>query len=410
DNRIITDEELCQIAQSYNKLEYLNISYCNSITNKSLIKITISCYNLREFYFNEAYWITNRTVSYILNSYSNLRCLDIWSSHRKIKDASILLQMHLKLEYLDFTHVMAFRNFIVAIVESSSNLKYFDISGNDIGDKVVETVASICHKLEYLDFGGCGFITKPSVCNIIQLCPKFQHLELGFCNIFDKTIKEIACLCPNLKYLDLDSCEKMLIRKFGSKNTSNKQNLEKNPMSSYLPPPNPIFTSIFDESDFISAFKSKKSCEKKVLSSLKQLIEELLTNIPIVDRSLEETSYITNTRSIFLQLSDKIDSAKSKNKDVSNALITSYFYFGEALYNGAKTLVKSKVRKEISKPKFSNDTLKKQIERARKMFKIFNTISKEKIVQVKFIPQGFILNFTVDNADYVIAKVLKDQK
>ncbi|CAG8849511.1 13773_t:CDS:2, partial [Racocetra persica] len=82
------------------------------------------------------YWITDRTVSCILNSYSNLRCLGIWGSRGKIKDATI--------------------------IGSSLNLKYFDISGNDIGDEVVEAVASTCHELEYLDLGGCGFITEPS--------------------------------------------------------------------------------------------------------------------------------------------------------------------------------------------------------------------------------------------------------
>jgi len=215
DNRMITDEGLCQIAQSCNKLEYLNISYCNSITDESLIKIAESCHNLREFYFNEAYWIADRTISCILNSCPNLRCLGIPSSRGKIKDASILVQTHLKLEYLDFAHVMAFRNdsLIVAIIRSSPNLKRFNISGNDIGDEVVEAVASTCHELEYLDLGGCGFITESSICNVIRSCPKLQHLELGFCDISNRTIEEIARSCPNLKYLDLDSCEKNVSRK-----------------------------------------------------------------------------------------------------------------------------------------------------------------------------------------------------
>ncbi len=209
DNRMITDEGLCQIAQSCNKLEYLNISYCRGITDKSLIAIAKSCHNLREFYFNEAYWITDRTISCILNSCPNLRCLGIPSSRGKIKDASILVQTHLKLEYLDFAHVMAFRDdsLIVAIIKSSPNLKHFDISHNDIRDEVVEAVASTCHKLEYLDLGGCEFITKPSICNVIRSCPKLQHLELGYCDISDTTIKEIAHSCLNLKYLSLEDCE-----------------------------------------------------------------------------------------------------------------------------------------------------------------------------------------------------------
>ncbi|RHZ84962.1 hypothetical protein Glove_74g162 [Diversispora epigaea] len=209
DNGAISDRGLCEIVQTCNKLEYLNISYCRSITDKSLIAIAESCRNLREFYFNEAYWITDKTISRILNSCSNLRCLGIPYSRGKIKDDSTLVQTHLKLEYLDFAHVMAFRNdsLIVAIIRSSPNLKHFNISGNDIGDEVIEALAHKCHELEYLDLGGCGFITEPSICNVIRSCPKLQHLNLGFCNISNTTIEEIARSCPNLKYLGLEGCE-----------------------------------------------------------------------------------------------------------------------------------------------------------------------------------------------------------
>ena len=114
---------------------------------------------------------------------------------------------------------------------------------------------------------------------------------------------------------------------------------------------------------------------------LKKLIEELLTDVPVptAGKNLEEAS--ENSTSIFLQLPDRIDSAESKNEDASRDLITSYFDFGEALYNrykelkptygkeGARALVKSEVRKEIPETKFSDDALKKRMERAQKMFR-----------------------------------------
>jgi len=181
DNQMISDRGLCEIAQTCNKLEYLSISYCRDITDKSLIAIAESCRNLREFYFNEAHWITDRSISCILNSCSNLRCLGIPASRGKIKDADMLIQAHLKIEYLDFAGVMAFRNdfLIVAIIRSSPNLKHFNISHNDVGDEVVEALAHTCHEIEYLDLGGCDFITEPSICNVIRSCPKLQHLKLG---------------------------------------------------------------------------------------------------------------------------------------------------------------------------------------------------------------------------------------
>ncbi|CAJ0893097.1 2368_t:CDS:2 [Entrophospora sp. SA101] len=281
DNQMISDKGLCEIAQTCNKLEYLNISYCRSITDKSLMTIAESCRNLQEFYFSEAYWITDRSISQIINLCPNLRSLDIAFSRGKIKDANMLMQKNLKIEYLDFAGVMAFRNdsFIVAIIRSSPNLKHFDISGNDIGDEVVEALAHTCHELEYLDLGGCGFITEPSICNVIRSCPKLQHLELRFCDISNTTIEEITRSCPNLKYLDLDSCEKNVSKKVvkrlnpninienydssyeqsdseSDSDTSdpdddNEQNLEE------LPSPIPIFAgSSLDRTNLISALSN----------------------------------------------------------------------------------------------------------------------------------------------------------
>ena len=79
----------------------------------------------------------------------------------------------------------------------------------------------------------------------------------------------------------------------------------------------------------------KKTSRKKVSSTLKQLIEELLTDVVAVSgESLEVTNDIAlDVRGNFLQLSDRIDSTESKNEDASHALISSYFYFEEALFN-----------------------------------------------------------------------------
>ncbi|GBB88924.1 hypothetical protein RclHR1_15540003 [Rhizophagus clarus] len=82
-----------------------------------------------------------------------------------------------------------------------------------------------------------------------------------------------------------------------------------------------------------SSKKTKKSGGKKVSGTLKQLIEELLIDIPVVGGISEESSCAMDARSIFLQLSDKIDNAKTKNEDASRDLISSYFDFGKALYN-----------------------------------------------------------------------------
>ncbi|KAF0484859.1 hypothetical protein F8M41_022899 [Gigaspora margarita] len=176
-----------------------------------------------------------------------------------------------------------------------------------------------------------------------------------------------------------------------------------------------------ESTEKLSSKKAKKTGGKKVSSTLKKFIKELLSDVELIPgRSLEETNNIAlNTRGIFLQLSNKIDSTESKNKDASHALISSYFDFGEALFNqykelkltygkeGARVLVKSEVRKEIPETKLSDDALRKRMKRAQKIHRIFNAIGKEKIVRIASTPPGLILNLTGDDTDYVIAEVLK---
>src|SRR4051812_4751180 len=78
----------------------------------------------------------------------------------------------------------------------------------------------------------------------------------------------------------------------------------------------------FASTEKSSSKKAKKNGgKKKVSSTLKQLIEELLTDIPNSGRSLEE---IGESASNFLQLSERIDHAETKNEEASRGLIFSY--------------------------------------------------------------------------------------
>ncbi|GBC13866.2 uncharacterized protein OCT59_000017 [Rhizophagus irregularis] len=72
-----------------------------------------------------------------------------------------------------------------------------------------------------------------------------------------------------------------------------------------------------------------------------------------------------------------------------------------------RALVNSEVSEEIPETKCSNDALRKRMKRGWKMYRIFNTIGKEKMAQITSIPLSFILNLTQDDINYMIAKVLK---
>ena len=66
---------------------------------------------------------------------------------------------------------------------------------------------------------------------------------------------------------------------------------------------------------------------------MEKLIEELLTDIPDGGRSLEE---IGESASNFLQLSERIDHAETKNEEASRGLIFSYFNFGKLYLNDTR--------------------------------------------------------------------------
>src|SRR6266498_3666206 len=165
-----------------------------------------------------------------------------------------------------------------------------------------------------------------------------------------------------------------------------------------------------------SSKKAKKTGgKKKVSSTLKQLIEELLTDNPDGGRSLEE---INESASNFLQLSERIDHAETKNEEASRGLIFSYFNFGKVVFkrykklkpkfgkDGSEAIVKKEVKVAIPETKCSDEALRKKTERSEKGYKLFNTIDKEKIVRIRSILPSFILNLTADEIKYVIAEIL----
>ncbi|PKY53676.1 hypothetical protein RhiirA4_499431 [Rhizophagus irregularis] len=102
--------------------------------------------------------------------------------------------------------------------------------------------------------------------------------------------------------------------------------------------------------------KSERDWEEGVEELLSDMVPEL--PIPAVSEIMEEAS--ESATSIFLRLSDKIGSAKTKNKDASRGLIYSYFDFGEAVFKRYKEL-KLKHGKDGSQALVKSETLKQII-------------------------------------------------
>jgi len=171
-----------------------------------------------------------------------------------------------------------------------------------------------------------------------------------------------------------------------------------------------------------SSKKQKTSNKEGVPSMLKKLIEELLTdnsNNEDLEESAEGASDASLNSGNFFHLSSMIDQAEEKNKDATRNVINRYFDFGEALHlrykelkpshgkYGAEALVKDEARKQISVTELSDEALRKRMERAEKVYKLFNGIGKSKIARIRTFPARFILNLSDNNVYHVIAGVLR---
>ncbi|CAG8644147.1 10809_t:CDS:2, partial [Diversispora eburnea] len=113
--------------------------------------------------------------------------------------------------------------------------------------------------------------------------------------------------------------------------------------------------------------KFTKPVNREKLVNLKKLIDELLSNYihPQIDEFVEE-SVLEGSSINFLYLFKKIDYTESRNE------ITNQEYKKDNGKEVSNALVFDDVRKQI--PKVSDTALRKRIERARKIYKLFTAI------------------------------------
>ena len=60
----------------------------------------------------------------------------------------------------------------------------------------------------------------------------------------------------------------------------------------------------------------------------------------------------------------------------------------------------------IPETKCSDEALRKRTERSKKMYKLFNSIGKERIARIRSIPPSYVLNITKDETKCVMAEIL----
>ncbi|CAG8604353.1 5491_t:CDS:2, partial [Diversispora eburnea] len=187
-------------------------------------------------------------------------------------------------------------------------------------------------------------------------------------------------------------------------------------------------STMVDKSPSKKAKKEVKPVDREKSVNLKKLIDELLSKYhPTQIVEIAEVNVPGGDSTNFLYFFRKIDYAESKNEVTNRDVISSYFDLGDALYkrykeykkdNGkeaSNALVFDDVRNQISE--VSDGALRKRMERARKIYKLFTTIvngdeklAKQKIALIRSFSLRSITNLNQGDIDFVIVKCLRGNK
>ncbi|CAI2197731.1 2844_t:CDS:2, partial [Funneliformis geosporum] len=126
---IMGDKALCRMVGSCRKIEYLNISFCQGITDRSLIKIAKSC---------------------IPGRYRRKNRCDILVEKHLTVEKHLNVEKHFSVEYLDFGSFCG------------------------IADVTIKEISRSCLYLKYLNLERCANITKEAIDQLISLNPNIH--------------------------------------------------------------------------------------------------------------------------------------------------------------------------------------------------------------------------------------------
>jgi len=77
-----------------------------------------------------------------------------------------------------------------------------------VDDSLVARVATVCNRLEVVDFTGCSKITDTALHHLAAGCPNLHSVNLTKCSVSDAGLTELASRVP-LRRLQLMGCGKM---------------------------------------------------------------------------------------------------------------------------------------------------------------------------------------------------------
>ncbi|KAL2868681.1 F-box domain protein [Aspergillus lucknowensis] len=197
----VTNSAMRIIAKSCPQLRILNVSWCAGVNTTGLKRIIKACPKLTDLLASEIRGFDDKELPLELFKRNTLERLVI--SRTDITDETLTILMHGVNPEMDVLEDRA--------IVPPRRLRHLDLHQcSELTDKGAQSLIHNVPDLVGLQLSGCTELTDDSVVPIIQTAPQLTHLELEELeNLTNRTLTELAnsSCAPFLEYLNVSYCE-----------------------------------------------------------------------------------------------------------------------------------------------------------------------------------------------------------
>jgi len=205
----ITETSVDAITQNCPRLQGLNISGCQKISNESLVRLAQRCRYLKRLKLNDCVQLQDSAVIAFAENCPNILEIDLQQCKRVGNEPVTAL----------FTKGNALRELRLAnceLIDDSAflslpsnrtyeHLRILDLSScPGVTDRAIEKIIEVAPRLRNLVLQKCRHLTDAAVYAISRLGKNLHFLHLGHCALItDDGVKRLVSMCNRIRYIDL---------------------------------------------------------------------------------------------------------------------------------------------------------------------------------------------------------------
>ena len=212
DSKYITDQDLALLLSSNVDLEHIEISFCESLSDASLIVIAANCSRLRKILFDHVTHFTDQGMAALVSANHDLEEIRVYSCTTLLTYFSLMAIAHNchKLKVLDTSNAewMTDEGF-VALVSNNPDLEEIGLEYRPLlTDVSLIAIASHCHRLKKIYFAEMERFTDEGMTALVSANHELEEIRFNSCELLtDISLLTIADNCHNLKIFDIASAD-----------------------------------------------------------------------------------------------------------------------------------------------------------------------------------------------------------